>query len=335
MSVQQSDSIDQRRLWPAVVLLLSVVLALAGCRSGASDATAQPETNGSPATTVQSSSESTTSAGETPMFPAVVETDAGTVIVESEPTRIVSLSSTHTEVLYVLGAEDRIVGTDLRSDYPAAAQATAKVDAFNFNIEEVAALEPDLVVLAFDTADAVDALATLRIPFLLLGPPSTVDAAMAQILAVGSATGFRPEATQLVMEMSMAIVDLEFSAGAIEPLTFFHEVDETLFSTTSDSFIGDLYSRLGLVNIADGVDPGNPFPQLSQEYIVDQNPDFIFLADAGFGVTPESVAARPGWESIAAVRDGRVVALDSDIAGRWGPRTVLLMAQILEAISAG
>ena len=112
----------------------------------------------------------------------------------------------------------------------------------------------------------------------------------------------------------------------------FHEVDETLYTATSASFIGDLYQRLGLVNIADAADVGGPFPQLSAEFIVDQNPEFIFLADANFGVTAESVLDRPGWDTIAAVADGNVIPLDGDIAGRWGPRTVDLMRAIFEAI---
>ena len=92
----------------------------------------------------------------------------------------------------------------------------------------------------------------------------------------------------------------------------------------------------GLVNIADEGNADNPYPQLSEEQILAADPDFIFLADTfPGGETPESVAARPGWADLTAVKSGRVVALDTDVASRWGPRIVDLQRAIVDAITAG
>ena len=77
-----------------------------------------------------------------------------------------------------------------------------------------------------------------------------------------------------------------------------------------------------------------PFPQLSAEFIIDQDPDFIFLGDAAFGASAETVAARPGWDSLSAVTEDQLVEIDADISGRWGPRTVDLMQSILATVLA-
>ena len=108
------------------------------------------------------------------------------------------------------------------------------------------------------------------------------------------------------------------------PLTYYHELDPNgYWSVTSDTFIGLVYSLVGLENIADAVGDGNPYPQLNAEFIVDADPDLIFLACTKYcGETPETVAARPGWSAMSAVKNGNVIPMDDDIASRWGPRIV-------------
>ena len=256
------------------------------------------------------------------------------MIIEARPDRIVSLSATATEMLFAVGAGSQVTATDLTSNYPAEAADTVKLDSFNFNVEEVAALDPDLVILAFDFQGESEALAALGITSILLGPATDLTAAFAQLVGVGRATGHGPAAEALVDGLAEEVAATEAAAAPIQGMSVYHEVDETLYSATSATFIGDLYARLGLVNIADAAEASGPFPQLSPEFIIDENPEFIFLGDAAFGVTVEAVTARAGWETIAAVSDGNVVPLDGDIAGRWGPRTVELMRAIFEAVEA-
>ena len=252
--------------------------------------------------------------------------------------RVVSLSATHTEILYGIGAGPMVVGTDLTSNHPAAAEATAKVDAFNFNVEEVAALDPDLVILAFDFSGEVAALSSLGIGTLYLPPPATLEGAYDQVSAVGAAVGLPGPATELRGSMEDAIAAALASVGdAAAGITVFHEIDNTLYTANSATFIGDLYGRFGLVNIADEVPDefASGYVQMSPETVLAEDPDFIFLGDAAFGETVASVAARPGWDSLSAVAGGRVVELDSDIAGRWGPRTVTLVEAIAAALLEG
>lgn len=261
--------------------------------------------------------------------PTVPQTDPGL-----EAPRVVSLSPTHTEMIYAIGAENLLVGVDQFSDHPPAAGALPRVDAFNFNVEEVAALDPDLVVLAFDFNDEVAQLAAIGIDSLLLPPAEGLSGAYDQFLAVGEALGHPEEASTAVAAMREEIDAIIAGASGGEGLTFFHEIDDQLFSVTSGTFLGDIYSKFGLVNIADAVPDefGSGFPQLSAEAIIAANPDVIFLGDAGFGVTADTVSNRPGWSEIQAVQAGNVVALDPDIAGRWGPRTLDLVRQIAAAI---
>ena len=267
--------------------------------------------------------------------PLTVDGDTGRLTLDDHPGRIVSISATHTEILYALDAAELIVATDLTSNYPEEALTTTKVDAFNFNVEEIAAVEPDLVVIGFNFQGEVDALRSIGIPVLLLGPPADLEEAYAQIETLGEVTGRRKQATELIASMQSRIDALIASTSGTQ-LTFFHEVDNTLFSANSSTFLGDIYARLGLTNIADAVPDefGSGYVQISEEYLFAQDPDIIFLGDASFGESLETVRMRPGWDTLSAVGNGAVFELDGDVAGRWGPRTVELVEDVVAAIDA-
>jgi iron complex transport system substrate-binding protein len=272
----------------------------------------------------------TTAAG----FPVEV---AGTLI-PAEPRRILSASASHTEILYALGAGEEIVATDQFSNFPAAAAATPKVDAFNLGVESVAAFAPDLVVLSYDPGDLRSGLAALGIPTLLFAPPLTLEEAFGQMTALGTAAGREGESAALVNGLRSEVAGLAATRPAgSPPLTYYYELDPTLYSLTSDTFVGSLLALLGLENIADAADAaGSGFPQLSAEYILFADPDFIFLADTRCcGQSGETVAARPGWSALRAVAGGRVVELDDDLASRWGPRLVDLLAAVAGAVAEG
>ncbi len=254
------------------------------------------------------------------------------------PERIVSASASHTEMLYAIGAGQRIVATDLFSDYPPEASSTEKIDAFNINVEAVAASDPDLVVLGFDPGDVAAGLATLGIPVLLFDAPASLDDVWAQLEALGAATGQVDEAAALTAEMQGSIdrVIGSVPAGGASP-TYYHELDPTYFTITSETFLGQLYGMLGLRSIADETsDAGFGYPQLNAEFIIEADPDFVFLADTlCCSATAESLAARPGWDALSAVSAGRVVELDASVASRWGPRIVEFLETVAAAVAEG
>src|SRR5699024_6449506 len=116
---------------------------------------------------------------------------------------------------------------------------------------------------------------------------------------------------------------------------YFHELDSTLYTVTSESFIGQIYGLFGVENIADSASDAGAYPQLQSAYAVSADPDLIFLADAQRGgASPESVAQRPGWSAITPVRAGQERTLNGDVSGAWGPRRGELARDIAD-IPAG
>ena len=306
-----------RRL-AAVGLAAAALLAACG-DSGSNDATSDVR--------AQTDSQST--------FPVTVTNGDREVTVKEEPESIVSLSATATEVLFAIGAGPQVAAVDDQSDYPAEAPTT-DLSGYTPNIEAIVAYEPDLVVAAFDPGDLVSSLSALDIPILFHDAPNDLDGAYAQMIQLGQVTGQVDEAKALIDQTEDEIDSLVADVPEIDgPLTYFHELDDTLFTATSTTFIGQIYALAGLENIADDADPGNPYPQLSAEFVIEADPDFVFLADADCcGQSLETVADRPGWGSMSAVRSGQVIPLDEDVVSRWGPRITEFLATVVDAARA-
>ena len=268
-------------------------------------------------------------------YPITIEAANGQVTIDQRPTKIVSLSPTATENLFAIGAGDQVIAVDDQSNYPAQAPST-DLSGIEPNIEAIAAMDADLVVLQFDVGGTtVAALAEVGIPSLVQPAAVDLDDAIAQIEQLGAATDNLADAVAVVAAMRTGIdriVDDTDAGGA----SYYHELGPDLYSATSATFAGELYAMLGLVNIADGADPdGFGYPQLSPEHIVAENPDLVFLADTKCcGESAVTVAARPGWGAMTAIQTGSIVELDDDIASRWGPRVVDFVEAIASAIGA-
>lgn len=254
------------------------------------------------------------------------------------PERVVSLSPTHTEIMFAIGAGDLLVAVDDFSNFPAEAlELPNELSGFEPNVEAIAAFEPDLVLIGGDFTGLGDQLAELDIASWDGPAAATFDDTYAQIEQLGAATGQVAEAAELVLSMQTEISAAVDSSPTPEtPLRFYHELDPSFFSADSSTFIGQIYSLFGLENIADADDSESfGFPQLNAEVIIDSNPDLIFLADTKCcGETAASVAARPGWDAIAAVQNGNVIEMDDDIASRWGPRIVDYIQLVATAIES-
>ena len=252
------------------------------------------------------------------------------------PHRIVSLDSSSTEILYGVGAGSQVVAVDKDSDFPATAPKTA-LDATKPNLEAIAGYHPDLVVTAYDTNSIVAGLAKLHITVLLLPAPKTIDGAYAIWNKIGAATGHAAQAKALVASTQERIRTIVAKAPhSFAPVSYYYEVDQTYYTATSHTFIGSLLGQFGMSNIADPADSvaAGGYPQLSAEQVLSANPSFIFLADSVCcGQNATTVATRPGWSVLTAVHSGNVVAIDDDIASRWGPRIVDLMRTVASALA--
>ena len=249
------------------------------------------------------------------------------------PTRIVSLSPTATEDLFAIGAGKQVVAVDNQSNYPKNAPMT-KLSGYTPNAEAIAGYQPDLVVVSFDGNHIVEALGKLKIPVLVEPTASTLAQAYGQITQLGAKTGHASQAAAVVAKMKAQIATAVASVPHDEGLTVYHELEPDLYSATSKTFIGRIYTMLGLKDIADAADKtGSGYPKLSQEYIVAASPKLIVLADTiCCGQTPAKLAKRPGWGTIAAVKDGGVLAMSDDLASRWGPRVVDFVQQVAARI---
>jgi len=250
--------------------------------------------------------------------------------------RIVSLSPTHTEMLFAIGAGDRLVAVDEFSNYPAAAtELPNELSGFEPNVEAIAGYEPDLVVIGGDFTGLGDQLDELGIAWWDGPAALTLDDTYTQIEQLGAETGHVAEAAEVVLGMQTEIDEIVASVSVPdEPLTFYHELDPTLFSVDSTTFIGDVYALLGLQNIADQVEgDSGGYPQMNAEFVVAADPDLIFLADTlCCAENAETVGARDGWASLVAVQNGAVIEMNDDIASRWGPRVVEYLASVAAAI---
>lgn len=277
------------------------------------------------------SSTATSTAGA---FPVTVTAANGAVTVAKRPARIISLSPTATETLFAIGAGPQVIAVDDQSDFPKSVPRTT-LSGFTPNVEAIAAYRPDLVVIAYDPKGLSGALRTLGITVLHHNAASTLKGAYQQIRQLGKVTGRGAQADALVGRMQTRIATIVQRSKRVGPKSLFVELDPTLYSVTSSTFIGRVAGLFGLRNIADAAGDGSGgYPQLSAEYVISANPDVILLADTKCcGQSPKTVAARPGWSGIEAVRTGSVIRLDDSIASRWGPRLVDLVRALGSALT--
>ena len=252
------------------------------------------------------------------------------------PHRIVSLSATATESLFAIGAGPQVVAVDDQSDYPKQAPRT-KLSGFTPNVEAIAGYKPDLVIVAYDPNGLAATLRGLGIRVLVQDAATNLTGAYTQILALGRVTGRLPAATGVVTRMKTQIRALLTKATPrARGLTVFHELGPDLYTVTSSTFVGRVYSLFGLKNIADAADTAGSggYPKLSAEYVVSRSPDIVVLADINCcAQSAKTVAARPGWSSVAAVKTGTIVRIDDSIASRWGPRIVNFVRAVAAALA--
>jgi iron complex transport system substrate-binding protein len=311
-----------RRLLPLLAVPLFVGPLLAGltaCGGGTS--------SGSP------------TAAPADSFPVTVSATNGPVTVPAAPERIVSLSPTATEVLYAIGAGDQVVAVDKNSDVPEEAPRT-EISGFQPNTEAIIGHDPDLVILSNDANGTVAALTKLGIPVLLEPAADTLEVSYQEELELGQATGHTAQAQELVDSVKERVTAAIASVPAgVRGMTVYHELNTDYYSATSGTFVGNLYSQFGLVNIADKAPEAaaaGGYPKLSAEYVVTAAPQVIVLADGvSLGQSETTLAQRPAFAQVPAVAEHRVVVVDDGIASRWGPRVADFAEQVAAALGGG
>ncbi len=244
----------------------------------------------------------------------------------SNPTRIISLSPSATEILFGIGAGPQVIAVDDNSDYPLRAPFS-NLSSFTPNVEAIASYHPDLVVLqssATGAAAVQSDLQKLKIKVFLEITPTNINHAYAEFLALGKATGHPSRSIALVATMKSQIAEILSKYRKHTPVAIYHELDNTFYSADSSTFIGQIYSDFNFTNIADAASTADSggYPQLTPEVVIKANPKIIFLDDGPYGESAATINSRPGWSAISAVKNKHVITLPLDIADRWGPRLV-------------
>jgi iron complex transport system substrate-binding protein len=243
-------------------------------------------------------------------------------------------------MLYEIGAGSQVAGVDEYSTWPANAPRT-KFTGDESSAEDYLSLRPDLVIFAFPSGTLIQQLQKLQIPVLLLPSATTIASVDSQLAELGTATGHQTGAKTVESSFAGDIASAVHSAdGAGRGATYYIELDPTNYYTaTSSTFIGAEFSLFGMRDIADAAGHGSQYPQISPEYILKENPDYVFLADTVCcGVNSQNFGRRPGFSVLKAVQDHHVVGVNDSVASQWGPHTmeafVSLLARVLRQGSA-
>ena len=245
---------------------------------------------------------------------------------ESEDIKIISLSTTHTEIIQSLEAQDTLIAVDAFSevDFP-----VVRIDAYTVTAEELAPLNPDMVIVAFDFNGIVDGLESQEINYVLLPPAKNFEDVYSQISTIGEIVNKKGEASSKVRDMKLEINRILDDAN-YENVSVYHEIGYSygIYSVNSDSLIGEIYNELGIVNIANSEeDPfGSGYPALSEEMVIESNPDYIVVGHSDY--LNKDLSIREGWGNISAVENSNVYFLDDTLASNWGTTTVQLVEEL-------
>ncbi len=263
-------------------------------------------------------------------FPVTITDDAGrAVTIAEQPMRIVSLAPANTEMLFAIGAGQRVVGVTSYDDYPAEVADIEKVGDFTGpNLEAVAAADPDLVLLTGGVqADVITKLEQLGATVLSIDPQNLAGL-YEDITEVGQATGETEAAEKVVADMQAAVAEVEQAVAGADKVTAFVEIGQNpLFTVGAGTLIDELVSVAGGANVV--TEPG--YVPYSTEQLVKSDP-VVYMATLGSMSDPSALKERAGFESLSAVKNERVYVLDDNLVSRPGPRTVLGLKQIAEAL---
>ena len=247
---------------------------------------------------------------------------------ENNEMKIISLSTTHTEIIQSLEAENTLVGVDAFSevDFP-----VEVIDAYTVTAEELVPLNPDIVIIAFDFNGIVEGLKAQEINYVLLPPAKNLDDVYAQISTIGDIVNKKNEASSTIRDMKLEINRI-INNSNYQDVNVYHEIGYSygIYSVNSESLIGEIYNLLGVTNIANSEeDPyGSGYPALSEEMVIESDPDFIVVGHSDY--LNKDLSIRDGWSDISAVHNSRVVFLDDTLASNWGTTTL----QLVEVLAA-
>ena len=320
---------SQRSRRRGVALSIALTILAAACSTPAAAPSSAPAITPAPPPSTGSSPSPAAA------FPVTIVDDEGTSVeIAAEPERIVSLTPATTEILFKLGAGPRVVATTDFDDYPPEAVALPDVATYtSVDVEKIVGLEADLVIAggnSFNDPGAIAQLRELDVPVLVTYAPD-IATVLKDIELVGTAVGRADEARDLTAAMQADFDQVAAATADLPRPRVFYELDATtdIYTAADDSFIAEMIELAG----GDPITTGSTTDfAISLEKLVTADPEVIVLGDAVYGVTPEAVAARPGWDVMTAVKTNQIRGVNDLVVTRPGPRLVEGLRELALAI---
>ncbi|MBQ2218793.1 MAG: ABC transporter substrate-binding protein [Firmicutes bacterium] len=291
----------------SLLLALAMIFALAGCTSSEPAQPAEPsepEASGS----------------------VITVTDMmGREITLDEPaTRVVALSAADCEVLYAVGAGDALVGRGEYCDYPAEVLEVPSVQSgYDTNIEQIIALEPQVLLMSSmaQTEEQVAQLEEAGIK-VVVSDAQDIEGVYTAVEMIGKLMGKEKEAEQVIIDMQVAFADLTNSTAGRGKTVYFEvsPLEYGLWTAGKGTFMNEIAEMLGMKNIFDDVEG---WAEISEEQVIERNPDYIVTITMYFGEGPtpvEEIMGRTGWENVTAVKNGAILNLVNNELSRPTPR---------------
>lgn len=297
-------------------LLAALLLALTACAQPQPPAAAAPAATALPAGAPAGNS-------------AVTITDmAGREITLAEPaTRVVALTAADCEILYALGAGDLLVGRGEYCDYPAAVLEVPSVQSgYETNLEQILALEPQVLLMAMmaQPEEHVAALEAAGVR-VVVSDAQDIPGVYTAIEMIGALLGRETEAAGMIDSMKAAFSELAEGAGGDGEKTVYFEVSPLeygLWTAGADTFMNEIAELLGLTNAFADV---SGWAEISEEQVLERNPDYIVTISMYFGEGPtpvEEILGRAGWQNVTAVKNGAILNLGNNELSRPSYRLV-------------
>ncbi|MCD6424670.1 MAG: ABC transporter substrate-binding protein [Anaerolineales bacterium] len=320
------------------IVMLNVLLVLMITLSACAPTAAPEPTN--PPVVVPTDTPPTAVPTEEIIQTLIVATDdLGVEIVLAEPAqKIISITPSLTEILFSVGAGDRLIGRDSNSMYPEEAAAAVDLGGMweGIPVEDILAMEPDLILAGeIFAAEAIQELRDLGLVVYWQKNPADFEGLFGNIMDIAVLTGTEDVAGEVINSLTDRVSELDDKLASIDDIPLvFYELDASdpanPYTPGAGTFISFIISRAKGLNLGDSLE--GEWVQVSSEELLAQNPDTILLADYLYGITPEIVAERAGWSEIKAVVDGEIYPFDPFVLSVPGPRLVDGFEQVAEIL---
>ncbi len=323
---------NQKLLTTLMIIVLSVAIAACGTKDIEKEPVLTPESSQAAASVAPSEQpEATPEAAAKTEYPLVLKDDTAVeVTFEEAPKAVVTLLPSETEIMYAIGAGEKVAGVDNYSNYPEEAGQKPKIGDMELNMEALLALEPDLVLASSSmNAQAIESLRGLNIK-VYATDPKNYDAVIEKITVLGQIMDSQQSAAEVAGKMEQVRNDVMEKTKAAEAKSVFYEVFEG-YTVGGGEFIDSILEMAGGRNIAH---EESGWFESDAEFVIGKNPQVILYSsmEGDNGSQATAIAARAGWDVIDAVKEKQIFPITDDLISRVGPRLADGLLEVAKAL---